>query len=186
MVLSADPRLLGVGVMITGVLCSEMVRRPRSIHGIFSWTILMAFVVVGYLWSDRLRNRSMVPSTLTLVVCLVVSVLGWYLRCSAVIALGEAFNLKFTESGAITKGKIVTSGPYAIIRHPGYASFPLTTVSASIISSMSLQYGLYVLALVVLVYTKMMLHEESRLMKASPEYKEYCEKVRYRVIPHVF
>lgn len=93
------------------------------------------------------------------------------------IALGVRF------SNLSNKG-IVDRGPYAIIRHPAYASKNI----AWWFEHLQYMNGLHnVLPLICwnIVYILRALTEERHLMK-DPDYRAYCKKVKYRFIPGVF
>ena len=79
---------------------------------------------------------------------------------------------------------MIATGPYACVRHPMYLGMmimflftPLALGSYwSIISFLALP------ALLVL----RILNEETVLLKDLPGYKDYCGKVRYRLVPGVW
>ena len=90
------------------------------------------------------------------------------------IALGVKF------SNLSNKG-IVARGPYAIIRHPAYASKNI----AWWFEHLQYMKGFHnVIPLICwnIIYTLRALTEERHLMK-DPDYREYCKKVKYRFIP---
>ncbi len=79
---------------------------------------------------------------------------------------------------------VVSSGPYRYVRHPGYAGaillhlatpFMLNSLWAIIPSALT------VLVLVVRTYV-----EDKTLQAELPGYKEYTERVRYRLLPGVW
>lgn len=80
--------------------------------------------------------------------------------------------------------KVITTGPYAIVRHPGYAAGLLMIVGMPL--SMGSLYGLIpagVLKLLVLIRT---LGEDATLRAELPGYKEYAAKVKQRWVPGVW
>ena len=79
---------------------------------------------------------------------------------------------------------VIDNGPYAIVRHPGYASgllilvgIPLTLGSVWALIPASLSWLLLVLR------TQW---EDETLQAELPGYKEYTERVRYRLLPGVW
>lgn len=80
--------------------------------------------------------------------------------------------------------KVITTGLYAIIRHPMYVGFSL--MSFSIPLALGSLVGL-IPALVVPIFLALRIRNEEELLKAElPGYKEYMEKVRYRLIPKIW
>ena len=79
--------------------------------------------------------------------------------------------------------KVVTTGPYAIVRHPGYLSGILWIASIPLILG-----SLYALAPFVLYTVLMTLRtylEDRTLQEELPGYNEYAERVKYRLFPGI-
>jgi protein-S-isoprenylcysteine O-methyltransferase Ste14 len=87
-------------------------------------------------------------------------------------------------SAKIAEGqKVVPTGPYAIVRHPMYASGSLLFIGTPL--ALGSYWGL--LALLVLPALLWRLFDEERFLARNlPGYTEYCAKVRWRVIPGMF
>ncbi len=80
--------------------------------------------------------------------------------------------------------RIVTTGPYAILRHPMYSGAVLFLLGTPLLLGSC--YGLvFVPALVSLLAGRAVL-EERMLAERFPEYAAYAEKVRYRLIPFIW
>ncbi len=79
---------------------------------------------------------------------------------------------------------VVTTGPYALIRHPGYLSGMLWVASIPPILG-SLYAFLPVVLYVVLMGLRTYL-EDRTLQKELPGYAEYAERVRYRLFPGIW
>lgn len=77
--------------------------------------------------------------------------------------------------------KVITTGPYAIVRHPMYLGVLLMYSPFALGSYWALPFFLPLLPL--LVYR--LLNEEEVLLKELPGYKEYCQKTRYHLIPFI-
>lgn len=80
--------------------------------------------------------------------------------------------------------KVITTGPYSIIRHPMYLGVIIMYLATPL--ALGSYYGLipFLFLPVMLVYR--IRNEEELLRKNLPGYKEYCMKVRYRLIPFIW
>jgi len=80
--------------------------------------------------------------------------------------------------------KVVSSGPYALVRHPMYAGvLPLLVGTPLALGSW---WGLFGLALIVPVLIWRLLDEERFLAINLPGYGEYQNTVKYRLVPFVW
>jgi len=96
-------------------------------------------------------------------------------------------NLFFSPAVRIQKDRghfVIDKGPYAFIRHPGYA--------ASIISSFCIAIGLNSLwalipaGLYVLLFITRTVLEDNTLQKELPGYADYAARVKYRLLPGIW
>lgn len=80
--------------------------------------------------------------------------------------------------------RVISSGPYAIVRHPLYVA--LLTLALSIPLALGSIWGLVFLVPIVVVVVWRLLDEEALLVKSLPEYSEYQRQTRWRLIPSLF
>lgn len=80
--------------------------------------------------------------------------------------------------------RVVSTGPYALVRHPMYASAFLYVVGTSL--ALGSYWGLLAAAFVLTSVIWRLLDEETFLAANLPGYSEYQKKVRYRLLPHVW
>jgi len=114
-------------------------------------------------------------------------VLGFvlYVIASVIIAWAMIANKFFETTVTIVKGhKVMTGGPYAYVRHPGYVGFILMYSSSCLVlgSAVSL-IPAAILALLLVGRTYM---EDMTLQKELDGYLEYTKKVRYRLVPGIW
>ena len=119
---------------------------------------------------------------------------GWHLAGAAAVAFGGAFtnwavahNRFFSGLVRIQRDRghvVVDSGPYRLMRHPGYAGSILHTLGTSFLlgSWWSLAVALPVIA-VMGVRTAL----EDRTLRAELDgYEGYARRVRFRLLPGVW
>jgi protein-S-isoprenylcysteine O-methyltransferase Ste14 len=80
--------------------------------------------------------------------------------------------------------KVISTGPYAIVRHPMYAGGLLYLLGMPL--ALGSYWGLLVLAAMMPALIWRLFDEERFLSKNLPRYTEYRAKVRWRLIPGVF
>jgi protein-S-isoprenylcysteine O-methyltransferase Ste14 len=79
---------------------------------------------------------------------------------------------------------VVSTGPYALVRHPMYASAFLYVVGTSL--ALGSYWGLLAAAFVMASVVWRLLDEEKFLAANLPGYSAYQQEVRYRLIPHLW
>ncbi len=80
--------------------------------------------------------------------------------------------------------KVISTGPYAIVRHPLYASAFLYLVGTPL--ALGSFWGLLALAAMMPFLIWRLYDEERFLAKNLSGYTEYQKKVRYRLVPHIW
>jgi len=105
------------------------------------------------------------------------------LRYSSMHYLGESFSrsLRVRENQTV-----VNSGPYGLIRHPGYCANGLLHVCSGVVVAGNLLVGLLCLFVFVSAWHIRMQDEEAMLVRGLPKYAAYLKEVRYRLIPGVY
>ena len=79
---------------------------------------------------------------------------------------------------------VVSTGPYARVRHPMYAASIVMLAGTSIL--LGSWFGLLFLLPLTIAVAIRAIREEQTLRAELPGYAEYMEKVKYRFIPRVF
>ena len=80
--------------------------------------------------------------------------------------------------------KVISTGPYAVVRHPMYSAGLLLFFSMPV--ALGSWWALLSALPMPVVIILRLLDEEKLLNQSLPGYKEYCQKVRYRLIPHIW
>lgn len=80
--------------------------------------------------------------------------------------------------------KVISTGPYAIVRHPMYASGSLYLIGTPL--ALGSYWGLVPLAAMIPFLIWRLFDEERLLARELPGYTEYQKRVRYRLLPFVW
>ncbi len=80
--------------------------------------------------------------------------------------------------------KVITTGPYALVRHPMYSGVVVMTIGVPL--ALGSWWGLVVVALIMPVLIWRILDEEQFLKQDLPGYRAYAQQVRYRLVPYLW
>ena len=80
--------------------------------------------------------------------------------------------------------RVITSGPYAIVRHPMYLGVVLTFLAVPLVLGSACTFA-PVVAMTFLLMARTVL-EERLLRRDLPGYEEYMSKTRWRIIPGIW
>jgi protein-S-isoprenylcysteine O-methyltransferase Ste14 len=80
--------------------------------------------------------------------------------------------------------RVISTGPYGVVRHPMYAYSLLLMIGAPLL--LGSLWGLLGLILFVPLLAARLLGEEAMLMEGLPGYRDYAAKVRFRLVPGVW
>ena len=93
------------------------------------------------------------------------------------LTLGRSFGVVAANRG------LKESGLYARIRHPIYLAHTITLVGF-LLANVSLLNG--VLVVVITCAQVLRIFAEERILRLSSDYRQYAERVRWRLVPGVF
>lgn len=80
--------------------------------------------------------------------------------------------------------KVISSGPYKIIRHPGYAAEILNLLAAPLI--LNSLWGFVPIGVIIFVFIIRTALEDRTLRNELPGYKDYAKRTRYRLFPYIW
>ena len=80
--------------------------------------------------------------------------------------------------------KVIDTGLYGIVRHPMYSATVLLFLSMPLVLGSVISFAIFLAY--PFIIAKRIRHEEAFLEKELPGYREYKEKVKYRLIPFVW
>jgi protein-S-isoprenylcysteine O-methyltransferase Ste14 len=177
--------LLAAMVVIDPDLARERFRRgqtgadPRRLlllRALFLAQSGYALLDIGRLhWTDRMSRPVQVAG-------LVAAALGfgWALWAAA----ANRFFVPVIRIQSERGHRVVSSGPYAIQRHPGYAGMSLAAPASALALG---SWGALIPALALSVTFALRAAHEDRFLHANlPGYAEYAARVRFRLLPGVW
>jgi protein-S-isoprenylcysteine O-methyltransferase Ste14 len=148
----------------------------RRVVSIGTPLFLLSFLVPGF---DRRYGWSAVPDWLAIASDVVILV-GYLLFVRVLMENRYASRVVEVEQGQ----RVVTTGPYAVVRHPMYVAAILIFLFSPL--ALGSFWGLLATLIYPLVIVVRIRNEEELLMKNLEGYREYMSTVRYRLIPGVW
>lgn len=80
--------------------------------------------------------------------------------------------------------KVISTGPYAFVRHPMYLGVLAMYLATPI--ALGSWWAAPIFALNIPIMFWRIIAEERLLLHDLPGYLEYCQKIRYRLLPHIW
>jgi len=77
--------------------------------------------------------------------------------------------------------RVISSGPYAFVRHPMYSGIMLFFVSVSLL--LGSWWGVAIAPVFAVLFAVRARIEERALVEGLPDYADYAARVRYRLVP---
>ncbi len=110
-------------------------------------------------------------------VTLVLTAIGLMIVVLGKMSLGRSFGLTPANRG------VVSTGMYRFVRHPIYLGYLITHLGFVIANPLGWNLTLLIVADVALVVRA---GYEERTLAADPAYRDYLQRVRWRVVPGVY
>ena len=80
--------------------------------------------------------------------------------------------------------KLIDTGLYGIVRHPMYSATVLLFLAMPLVLGSPLSFGVMLLYLPIIA--KRIRNEEKVLSKGLEGYRDYCQRVKYRLFPGIW
>ena len=169
-------RLIGVAFFAEQmwVVVAYLVRRPARLASRRPGDWLVAF---GGTFGGVLLRPEGAHLRAGVDIGLGVQILGLAMCVVSFVALGRSFGFVAADRG------LVRRGPYAVVRHPIYASYVVLQVGY-LLQSLSVRNALVVVAVTACNVGRV--RAEDRLLATSEGYGAYRAQVRWRLLPGVW
>lgn len=140
----------------------------------FMWTVLLGLDAGRYKWSEM--------PTILHICGAVLSCVGYYLQY---IAMREnSFLIPVVRLQKHRGHRVISTGPYAIVRHPFYTAFALLSVGSALLIGSWYGVLMSILLIALLAYRAV---REERFLKINLEgYDAYLGQVPYRFFPYLW
>ena len=145
---------------------------------LFAFGILAIYVVAVMEARDRISNAPGVAW----IVGLAIFVLGWALAIWSMVV--NPFFEKTVRIQTDQGHRVIDTGPYAYIRHPGYVGFAGWMLSTPLLLASTWAFVPALISVILLVIRTAL--EDRTLESELPGYAEYGSRVRFRLIPGVW
>jgi protein-S-isoprenylcysteine O-methyltransferase Ste14 len=169
-----------------GLLAERMRLTARDEQPAADKKFMLVFVVVALFWFvamglDRRMHASDVPLALQ------VLGLAMYLLSTGFVMWvfhENSFAAPVVKVQAERHHRVVSTGPYAFVRHPMYSAIMLFFVGAPLL--LGSWWGVAMAPLFAALFAIRAGIEERALIAGLPGYADYAARVRYRLVPGIW
>ena len=148
----------------------------RTVIALSGLMFLLCFILAG------LNYRSdwmMLPRWVSLAAA------GVFLLGYGLFAEGLRENAYLARTIEVEEGqKLIDTGLYGIVRHPMYSATVLLFLAMPLVLGSPLSFGVMLLYLPIIA--KRIRNEEKVLSKGLEGYRDYCQRVKYRLFPGIW
>jgi protein-S-isoprenylcysteine O-methyltransferase Ste14 len=145
---------------------------------VFFLVLLLWFVAIGL---DRRANASDVPLLLQALglamYLLSIAFIMWVFR-------ENSFAAPVVKVQAARHQRVISSGPYAFVRHPMYSGVMLYFLGIPLL--LGSWWGVAIAPAFAVLFAIRARIEERALVEGLPDYADYAARVRYRLVPGVW
>ena len=142
---------------------------------IFFLALLLWLVAIGL---DRRANASDVPLLLQVLglamYLLSIAFIMWVFR-------ENSFAAPVVKVQAARHQRVISSGPYAFVRHPMYSGIMLYFLGIPLL--LGSWWGVAIAPVFTILFAIRARIEERALVEGLPDYADYAARVRYRLVP---
>jgi protein-S-isoprenylcysteine O-methyltransferase Ste14 len=156
------------------VVVLTMIRRPAgSVDRSFAARVLTVVSTFGPPLVRPASLAALAPESVTIL----ISGTGLIFVLLGKLSLGRSFGLAPANRG------IVSTGLYRLVRHPIYMGYLLTHIGFVLANSAGWNLVILAAADVALLFRAV---REERTLAMDPAYRDYMQRVRWRIVPGLF
>lgn len=151
-------------------------RPPKELRALFivHYAPLLLIILIGPLTAIYGVWKIPTDRLATILIGIIVFLLGTFVYFKWEIFWHKTF-----------KGQLVTDGIFRYIRHPHYTSLLVVSFGLALFFHSLFALAISIIAIPIMIWS--IIDEEKHLIKKyGAKYREYMEKVPWRIIPKVF
>ena len=148
------------------------------------WAVLFGVAMIAIYVVAVIEARDRIPSApgAAWLLGLAIFIPGWALAIWSMVV--NPFFEKTVRIQTEHGHRVIDTGPYAYMRHPGYVGFSGWMLSTPLLLASTWAFVPALISVVLLVMRTAL--EDRTLQKELPGYAEYAARVRFRLIPGVW
>ena len=154
----------------------EKETEQKTITKIGSFIFILIYLIPGF---DQRYGWSSVPVEIIIIADIIV--LGGYLLFVRVL-LENSYASRIVE--VERQQKVITTGPYKIVRHPMYSAVLLMYSFGPL--ALGSYWAMIGSVLLILILIARINNEEKVLLRELEGYQDYLEKTKYRLVPGIW
>lgn len=160
-------------------LADKFVPRQRIVRVLITGMLFCALIFVPL--ADRYSVGTMVDTPLIRWIGLILEILGMGLIFWSGMALGKLYSPEVTLQ---KEHRLITAGPYHLIRHPRYLGGMIQGIGLSLLFRSWIGLALTIVFVVIIVFR---IHDEETLMRKEfgETWQDYCQR-SWRLIPLIY
>jgi protein-S-isoprenylcysteine O-methyltransferase Ste14 len=171
-----DPALLAE--RMRPIMQANQPAADKAFMLVFGCTSLLWFIAMGL---DRRVHASLMPLALqALGLAMLLASTGFILW----VMRENSFAAPVVKVQAERGHHVISTGPYAVVRHPMYSGAVLFCVGAALL--LGSWWGVLISPLFAVLFAVRTGIEERTLAADLPDYADYAARVRYRLLPGVW
>ena len=148
------------------------------------WAVMFGVAMIAIYVVAVMESRDRAPSApgAAWLLGLAIFVPGWALAIWSMVV--NPFFEKTVRIQMNHGHRVIDTGPYAYMRHPGYVGFAGWMLSTPLLLASTWAFVPALISVVLLVIRTML--EDRTLHEELPGYAEYASRVRFRLIPGIW
>jgi protein-S-isoprenylcysteine O-methyltransferase Ste14 len=181
--------ILAINLVCLRLWNPELIRRRMRVSKFSKtwdkvWAVMFGVAMIAIYVVAVMEARDRVPSApgASWLLGLAIFVPGWALAIWSMVV--NPFFEKTVRIQTEHGHRVIDTGPYVYMRHPGYVGFAGWMLSTPLLLASTRAFVPAIISVVLLVIRTAL--EDRTLHEELPGYAEYAARVRFRLIPGVW